>query len=184
MDQSDSPAPDSVTTAGEDAAVDGGRGNDVFDVQRLRQIVELMERHQLSEIDLQQGSDRIKLGRGSLTMAAPVAVAAPAAAPPPTVAGTAAPAPPADHSPATQAGTTTIDSPMVGTFYSKANPQSPPLVKVGDTVTEDTVVCIIEAMKVFNEIPAEVRGEVVEVLVADAQSVDFGKPLFRIRSAG
>ncbi len=180
MDQSDTPStdPDGSTASG---------GNNVFDVARLRQIVELMEQHQLSEIDLQQGEDRIKLGRGSMPMAMPALPppmpAAPAPPPPgPAPSGSAAPA--AAGPPAAEAGTVTINSPMVGTFYSKANPQSPPLVKVGDSIAPETVVCIIEAMKVFNEIPAEVRGEIVEVLAADGQSVDFGKPLFRIRTAG
>jgi acetyl-CoA carboxylase biotin carboxyl carrier protein len=70
---------------------------------------------------------------------------------------------------------------MVGTFYAKANPESPPFVKVGDRVNADTVVCIVEAMKVFNEIPAECSGTIVEVLVNDQQPVDFGKPMFRVQ---
>ena len=69
---------------------------------------------------------------------------------------------------------------MVGTFYARANPDSEPFVKVGDTITEDTIVCIVEAMKVFSEIPAECRGKVVEILVNDQEAVDYNKPLFRI----
>ena len=72
---------------------------------------------------------------------------------------------------------------MVGTFYSRANPESDPFVKVGSMVTEDTVVCIVEAMKVFNEIPAECRGKIVEVFASDQQAVDFGKPLFRVETS-
>ena len=70
---------------------------------------------------------------------------------------------------------------MVGTFYSKANPESPAFVKVGDRVSEDTIVCIVEAMKVFNEIPAECRGKIVEILIKDQEAVDFGKPMFRVQ---
>ena len=165
------------------------RSGDVFDIDRIRQIVELMKQHELNEVDLQQADDRIRLTRGGAP-AAPV-FAAPSVAPVPGVAvsgppasgqgATAVPGPAADL-PA--AGTITINSPMVGTFYSKANPESPPFVKVGDTVSEDTVVCIVEAMKVFNEIPAECSGKVVEVLVNDQEPVDFGKPLFRIQTSG
>ena len=73
---------------------------------------------------------------------------------------------------------------MVGTFYARANPESEPFVKVGDMVNEETVVCIVEAMKVFNEIPAECSGKIVEILVNDQQPVDFGKPMFRVQTNG
>lgn len=151
----------------------GAKPKDVFDVARIRQIIELMEQHELVEVDLQEGEEKIKLKRGGAVqmVAAPVA-AAPAAAPAPT-----ATAAPADNT----AGTVTINAPMVGTFYAKANPESPPFVKVGDRVSADTVVCIVEAMKVFNEIPAECSGTIVEVLVNDQQPVDFGKPMFRVQ---
>lgn len=151
----------------------GAKPKDVFDVARIRQIIELMEQHELVEVDLQEGEEKIKLKRGGAVqmVAAPVA-AAPAAAPAP-----AATAAPVDNT----AGTVTINAPMVGTFYAKANPESPPFVKVGDRVNADTVVCIVEAMKVFNEIPAECSGTIVEVLVNDQQPVDFGKPMFRVQ---
>ncbi len=78
-------------------------------------------------------------------------------------------------------GTITINAPMVGTFYSRANPDSDPFVKVGDTINEESIVCIVEAMKVFSEIPAECSGKIVEVLVSDQEAVDFGKPMFRVQ---
>lgn len=151
----------------------GAKPKDVFDVARIRQIIELMEQHELVEVDLQEGEEKIKLKRGGAVqmVAAPVA-AAPAVAPTPTAASA-----PADNT----AGTVTINAPMVGTFYAKANPESPTFVKVGDRVNADTVVCIVEAMKVFNEIPAECSGTIVEVLVNDQQPVDFGKPMFRVQ---
>jgi acetyl-CoA carboxylase biotin carboxyl carrier protein len=104
-------------------------------------------------------------------MAAPVAApAAPAAAPKPAAAAESA----------TSDKHVTIKSPMVGTFFSSPNPDSPTFVKVGDHVGPETVVCIIEAMKVFNEIPAEVTGQVVAMLVANGEPVEFGQPLFKI----
>ncbi len=152
----------------------GGKPRDVFDVERIRQIITLMEQHDLSEIDLQEGDEKIRLKRGA---SAPVYASLP-----PQVA--AAPAPAAKSESAGDggtAGTITINAPMVGTFYSKANPDSEAFVKVGDRVSEDTIVCIVEAMKVFNEIPAECRGKIVEILVNDQQAVDFGKPMFRVQ---
>lgn len=151
----------------------GGRPKDVFDVERIRQIIELMEEHDLSEVDLQQGDEKIKLGRGSKS---PVY-----AAPPPMAAASVAPAGAAPVPVDDTAGTITIKAPMVGTFYSKANPESPAFVKVGDRVGPDTVVCIVEAMKVFNEIPAECSGTIVAVLANDQEPVDFGKPMFRVK---
>ena len=87
----------------------------------------------------------------------------------------------AGSEPADTAGTFTINAPMVGTFYARANPEAEAFVKVGSVVNEETVVCIVEAMKVFNEIPAECRGKIVEVLAEEQQPVDFGKPLFRVQ---
>lgn len=153
-------------------------GGDVFDIDRIRHIVQLMEEHDLGEVDLQQGDEKIKLRRGGVSPVAPIqaapapiAAAAPAAAAPPAAAD--------QH-----AGTVTINAPMVGTFYAKANPESPPFVKVGDVVSPETIVCIVEAMKVFNEIPAECSGKIVEILATDQEPVDFGKPLFRVEPSG
>lgn len=142
----------------------GGQPKDVFDVERIRQIIKLMEQHDLSGVDLQQGDEKIKLNRGA---SAPVQAAV-------------APATPASDTSSTD-GTITINAPMVGTFYSRANPESDPFVKVGDTINDETIVCIVEAMKVFSEIPAECSGKIVEVLVGDQEAVDFGKPMFRVQ---
>jgi acetyl-CoA carboxylase biotin carboxyl carrier protein len=150
----------------------GQQPKDIFDVKRIREIIELMEEHDLSAVDLQQGDEKIKLNRGSVS---PVY-----SAPPPVAAAPAAAAPAAATAAAADAGTVTVNAPMVGTFYSRANPESDPFVKVGDIVSEDTIVCIVEAMKVFNEIPAECSGKIVEVLVKDQEAIDFGKPMFRV----
>lgn len=153
----------------------GDKPNDIFDVDRIRQIIGLMEDHDLSEVDLQQGEEKIRLARGSAAplMAAP---AMPAAAP-------VAAATPAGGGPVAEAGVVTINAPMVGTFYTKPNPESDSFVKVGDKIGPDTVVCIVEAMKVFNEIPAEISGEVVEILLTDGTPVDFDKPMLRVRTS-
>ncbi len=90
------------------------------------------------------------------------------------------PPPPSGH---TENGIHYIKSPMVGTFYRAPSPESPPYINPGDNVTENTVVCIIEAMKVMNEIQAEIRGKVLEVLVENGKSVEYGQPLFKIKTA-
>ena len=151
----------------------GQQPKDIFDIERIREIIELMEEHDLSAVDLQQGDEKIKLNRGS---ASPVY-----SAPPPVAAAPAAAPVAATLDKTSAAGTVAIKAPMVGTFYARANPESEPFVKVGDVVSEDTIVCIVEAMKVFNEIPAECSGKVVEILVKDQEAIDFGKPMFRIQ---
>jgi acetyl-CoA carboxylase biotin carboxyl carrier protein len=159
----------------------GLKPKDVFDVDRIRQIIRLMEEHNLSEVDLQQGDEKIKLARGGV---APSVVQLPAYSAPSMYASTpaqAAAAPPAAS--VSEANIKTICSPMVGTFYTKPNPEAASFIKVGDKIGPDTVVFIIEAMKVFNEIPAEISGEVVEILLADGTPVDFNKPLIRVRTS-
>ena len=134
-----------------------------------------MQEHELSEVDLKQADQRIRLRRGPegqpVAYAQPQAPVAPVAAAA-SVAATPAAAP-ADDS-------LTIDSPTIGTFYSRPKPDASDYVKVGDVVTEDTIVCIVEAMKMFNEIPAGVSGKIVEVLVKNGDPVDNNKPLFRV----
>ena len=156
----------------------GSLPNDIFDVKRVRRLVELMKEHDLSELDLKDGEQRVRLRRGAEPMVSyPMAYAqAPSASAPALSApssGSAAPAP------AAEAGTT-IKSPMVGTFYLSANPESPPFVKVGDHVGAETTVCIVEAMKVFNQIPADMSGQITAVLVENGQPVEFNQPLFRV----
>jgi acetyl-CoA carboxylase biotin carboxyl carrier protein len=157
----------------------------VFQIERIRKLVELMKEHDLSEVDLRESRQRIRLCRGpkDLPRAAAAASHSIPAAPPPaaTPAGT---APQAARPPgADAANVTVIKCPMVGTFYSRPNPKAEPYVKVGDPVDTSTVVCIIEAMKVFNEIPAEVRGKIVAILCEDGEAVEFDKPLFKVDSS-
>jgi acetyl-CoA carboxylase biotin carboxyl carrier protein len=150
---------------------------DIFDVRRIRRLVELMTEHDLSEIDLREGELRIQLRRGSdpvVTTGAARGATPTAAAPAVAVEAGAAAAAKADDAFAV------IKSPMVGTFYSAPDPDSTPYVKVGDHVGPETTVCIVEAMKVFNQIPAEVSGRIVAVLAENGQSVEFGQPLFKV----
>ena len=137
-----------------------------------------MNEHDLAEIDLRQGDQRIRLRRGPemVTVAGAVSpLVTPAGAPSATT-GSGAPAAGAED-----ANYTLIKSPMVGTYYSAANPETPPFVKVGDQVGPETTVCIVEAMKVFNEIPAECSGKIAAVLAQNGDAVEYGQPLFRVQ---
>ena len=156
------------------------KSEEIFDADRLRKLIELMKEHDLTEIDLRQSQQRIRLCRGGVApvMAAPMPSVATVSS---TVASSVAP-PTADAQDGPHI--TIIKSPMVGTFYTRANPTSKNFVEVGAEVSQDTVVCIIEAMKVFNEIPAEMRGKIVSVLVKNEDAVDFGKPLFKVDTRG
>jgi acetyl-CoA carboxylase biotin carboxyl carrier protein len=157
-------------------ASSGPGAGDIFDVKKLRRFVELMKEHDLAEIDLRQGDQRIRLRRGGEPLLTAGGAFLPAGS-----TGQAAGSPPTGRESA--AGDTSlqiIKSPMVGTFYSAGNPESPPFVKVGDHVGPETVVCIIEAMKVFTDIPAGVSGTIAAILVKNGQAVEFGQPLFRL----
>jgi len=150
------------------------------DIKEIRNIVELMNEHELTLLDLSHNDFRLKLKKGpdldelrSLLASLPTAVAAPAAV---AAAGVAASAPAAPSAPVG----TEITSPMVGTFYSKNSPDAPPLVRVGDAITVGQTLCIIEAMKVMNEIKAECSGTLSAVVAEDGSPVQFGDVLFRV----
>jgi acetyl-CoA carboxylase biotin carboxyl carrier protein len=147
---------------------------DIFDVKRIRRLVELMNEHELAEIDLRQSDQRIRIRKGGEL---------PLAAPAPRPAGNPAASAAADAAQAavvSEAHLAVIKSPMIGTFYVSPSPDAPAFVKVGDHVDHATTVCIIEAMKVFNEIPAETSGQIVAVLVENGAPVEFGQPLFKV----
>jgi len=150
-----------------------------MDIREIKRLVELMVDADLSELDITEGENKIHLRRGGVvvTTAAPMAVAAaPVAAP---VAGV----PAVSAASAVAAGEKFIEvrSPMVGTFYSAPGPDSEPYVTVGATVSDDSVVCIIEAMKVMNEIKAECKGTIAEVCVKNAHPVEYGQVLYKVR---
>jgi acetyl-CoA carboxylase biotin carboxyl carrier protein len=157
----------------------GSDPGDVFDVRKVRKFIELMNEHDLSEIDLRQGDQRIRVRRGPEVVSmssAPMSAAAPAASSGRSAGGEAK----STEASVDDSKFAIVRSPMVGTFYAAANPESPPFVKVGDQIGPDTTVCIVEAMKVFNEIPAECSGRIVAVLAQSGEPVEFNQPLFRV----
>jgi acetyl-CoA carboxylase biotin carboxyl carrier protein len=158
----------------------GSIPGDVFDVKKVRKFIELMNEHDLAEIDLRQGDQRIRVRRGPQSvpvsmMPMPSPGMGQATAQPMSAASGEKAAAAAKESNAL-----VIRSPMVGTFYAAATPEAPPFVKVGDQVGPETTVCIVEAMKVFNEIPAECAGRVIAVLAQNGDPVEFNQPLFRV----
>ena len=161
----------------------------MIDIRKLKELIRLMVANELSEIDLRDETEQVTIKRPGdggqpqvIMPQAPVQqVAAPAVAPAASPAAPAAvaeapaaeAAPPAGHH---------IESPMVGTFYSASSPDKPAFVKAGDTVTPDTIVCLIEAMKIFNEIKAECSGTIEKVMVSNGEAVEFGQPLFIVKT--
>jgi oxaloacetate decarboxylase alpha subunit/acetyl-CoA carboxylase biotin carboxyl carrier protein len=150
------------------------------DLKDIKKIVELMDEHELSFFHLEKEDFNLKLKKGmdadairaAMPMAAPVAA--------PVASAPAAPASaPADDTPAMDG--TPIDSPMVGTFYRKSSPDAPNYVEVGTTIKEGDTICIIEAMKVMNEIKAETSGTITAILVDDSTPVQFGDTLFTVK---
>jgi len=142
-----------------------------IDLDGIRQLLALMAEHDLAELEIEQADMAVRLRKAGAAAPAAVAPAAPVAAAAPARA-------PAE---AAEVALPAIKSPMVGTFYVSSGPDAAPYVKVGDHVSEDAVVCVIEAMKVFNEIRAEMSGTVERILVKNAQAVEFGQPLFAVR---
>jgi acetyl-CoA carboxylase biotin carboxyl carrier protein len=156
-----------------------------LDIKAIKQVVDLMKRSELSEFELEEEGFKLRLSRKSgetqIIQAAPIA-AAPIAAAPAAAAPAAAPAA-ESAAPVEEAGISVINSPMVGTFYSSASPESPAFAKVGGKIGNDSIVCIIEAMKVMNEIHAEISGTVTEILVENGEAVEYGQPLFKVKTA-
>ena len=162
-----------------------------MDLKDIKVIVDLMKKNAVSEFEMEEGDFKIKLKRESgkprkgetvvvqeaAPMILPAAAAAPAAVP---VAAAPAPATPAPATPAPAEEGPEVKSPMIGTFYRKPSPDADSFVEVGSVVEPETVVCIIEAMKVMNEIKAEVKGTIAEVLLEDGKPVEYGQALFRI----
>jgi acetyl-CoA carboxylase biotin carboxyl carrier protein len=162
-------------------ANDGKKDNSV-DLKDIKAIIDLMRKNSISEFELEKQDFKIKLKRGSnggsaatVYEEAPIVTyVQPPASLPAAPVGTA-------PAPAQVSNEVDIKSPMIGTFYRAPSPESASYVEVGMEVTPDTVVCIIEAMKVMNEIKAEARGVITQILVENAKPVEFGQPLFKIR---
>ncbi|WP_080237760.1 acetyl-CoA carboxylase biotin carboxyl carrier protein [Spirosoma rigui] len=157
-----------------------------MDTKDIQQLIDFISQSGLDEVNIETSDLKISVKRyGSATpvaQATPVAAApAPAAVPAPVAAPAATPAPAAPAAPkADTSNYITIKSPMIGTFYRSASPDSPLFVEVGDSVSEGKVVCIIEAMKLFNEIESEVSGRIVKILVENATPVEYDQPLFLV----
>jgi acetyl-CoA carboxylase biotin carboxyl carrier protein len=152
-----------------------------MDLKAIESLLKLLSEHDVSRFQYSDDNVNMQLDLGpQYVAAAQVAVAAPAAAP------VAAPAPVAANAPAAPVadaddGLIIVESPMVGTFYRSASPGAQPFVEVGARVQPGSVLCIVEAMKLMNEIEAEVAGEIVQICVENAQPIQFGQPLFKIR---
>lgn len=146
-------------------------------IDQLKQVLEMLDQSSVNELSLETDTYKLKLKKqGETVTVSHQAPAAPVAAPAP-VKQAAAPV----EEEATADETVTINALMVGTFYSRPNPDKPAYVKVGDQIEVGQIVCVLEAMKLFNNLNSEVSGTVVEILVADGDLVEFGQPLFRIR---
>jgi len=149
------------------------------DIKEIKTIIDLMKKNDLSVLEIEKEGFRLKLQRGSSGQTAQVG--GPAVAGQSKTAATTAEAAPAVPKTIESEQLKEIVSPMVGTFYRAASPDAPPFVEVGKTVTEETVVCIIEAMKVMNEIKAETSGVIAEVVAENGKPVQFGQVLFKVR---
>ena len=152
-----------------------------MDLKRIRSLLKLLGEYDVSEFAFKDADQSLRLRLGPPPSPVMSAVAAPVAA------AVAPPSGPADASGAeadVDDGLLVVESPMVGTFYRAASPDSPPFVEVGARVAPGEALCVVEAMKLMNEIEAEVSGTVVEILAENAQAVQFGQPLFKIRPGG
>jgi acetyl-CoA carboxylase biotin carboxyl carrier protein len=152
-----------------------------MDLKDIKAIIDLMKKNSVSEFELERQDFKIRLKRGG----APAVIAqsddiAPMAYAPPQLPASAAPPQAAAMA---ISGEIEIKSPMIGTFYRSPSPEAGPYIEVGMEVNPDTVVCIVEAMKVMNEIKSEVRGVITQVLVESGKPIEFGQPLFKVRPA-
>jgi acetyl-CoA carboxylase biotin carboxyl carrier protein len=161
-----------------------------LDLKQIKQIIDLMKRSELSEFEFEEEGFKIKIKRGAAGL--PVVTAAPLASQAYHTQGAPAEAAPISSKQSAGAGASAtagseetgfayVKSPMVGTFYRSPSPENPSFVDVNAKVEEKTVVCIIEAMKIMNEIQAEAKGTIVEVLVENGQPVEYGQRLFKVK---
>lgn len=156
--------------------------------KELKELIDFLIERDISEFELQRGDEKVRIKRGGANSAAPAApvIATFSSTSQPTAPSTHAPGGPASSAPPAEAAAPATDlhivkSPIVGTFYESPAPGAPPFLKVGDMVEAGQVLCIIEAMKLMNEIESDIAGEIVQKLVANNQAVEYGQPLFAIR---
>jgi acetyl-CoA carboxylase biotin carboxyl carrier protein len=154
-----------------------------MNLKELRELIEFLREQDISEFELERGDVKVRIKRGSPAPAAPVIVSAPPPATPQPIApqGEASASAPGRPSSPAEEGLHIVKSPIVGTFYESPSPGSPPFVKSGDVVEAGQILCIIEAMKLMNEIEADAGGEIVKRLVNNGQPVEYGQALFSIR---
>ena len=148
-----------------------------MDLRKLKKLIDLVQESGIGELEITEGEERVRIARGGAVTVTPVTAPAVAASAP------AAPAPGPAATPATAEPTPgeaghAIKAPMVGTFYRAPSPEAKPFVAVGDTVKEGQAICVIEAMKLMNEIEADVAGVVKAILVENSQPVEYGQALF------
>lgn len=148
-----------------------------MDIRKVKKLIELLEESNINEIEIKEGEESVRISRGGSIVAAPVAAPAPVVAAAPVAAPAAAPA--AEAAPAAPAAPAghTVNSPMVGTFYRSPAPSAPAFIEVGKTVKAGDVICIVEAMKMMNQIEADKSGVIEAILVEDGQPVEFDQPL-------
>ncbi|HZJ81745.1 MAG TPA: acetyl-CoA carboxylase biotin carboxyl carrier protein [Guyparkeria sp.] len=146
-----------------------------MDIRKVKKLIELLEESGIAEIEIKEGEESVRISRHSQLPA----YMPPTAAPQQVAAPTPAPEAPAGSEPTETSGTT-IKSPMVGTFYRASSPEASPFVEVGTTVKKGDTLCVIEAMKMFNQIEAEVEGTIKSILVENGQPVEYDQPLFVI----
>lgn len=156
-----------------------------MDIRKVKKLIELLEESNIDEIEIQEGEESVRISRNSASaqamMAAPMAAVAPAPAPVAAPAAAPAPAAPAPAAPvAEEHAGHVVKSPMVGTFYRSPSPSSPTFVEVGAHVKVGDVICIVEAMKMMNQIEADKAGTVEAILIEDGQPVEFDQPLITI----
>ena len=149
-----------------------------MDLRKLKTLIDLVAESGIAELEITEGEDRVRILKQSPTMAGAPVYQAPA--PVTTVSAPAATPEARAEAPAPMASGFTVKSPMVGTFYRSPNPQSDPFVEIGSKVSDGDTLCIIEAMKLLNEIEAEKSGRITAILVENGQPVEFGQPLFVI----
>lgn len=155
-----------------------------MDINEIKELISLLEESRLSELEIEEEGRRIRLTKQTETVVAHMPVHAPVAAPAMLPAPAPAPAAEAKGEPSlADQGLTIVSSPMVGTFYVCPAPGEPPFVETGDRITADQTVCIVEAMKIMNEVAAKTAGVVERILVENGEPVEFGQPLFAIRPA-
>ena len=154
-----------------------------MDIKDIKAIIDLMKKNSITEFELERQDSKIRLKRGPNGGAPVIQYDEPVGGGVPVLLPAGVPAAPAGMPPSPATGEIEVKSPMIGTFYRSPSPEAGSYVEIGTEINPESVVCIIEAMKVMNEIKAEVKGIITQVLVENGKPVEFGQPLFKVRPA-